>query len=62
MRSKSILAAVLLAGTALAAMPANATLILSDLVFRDLGGLVSAAFGLFGFSWYRRRRNGRLAA
>jgi hypothetical protein len=39
MRTKSILAAVLLAGTALAATtPANATLVLSDLVFRDLGG------------------------
>ena len=35
---KAILAAVLLAGTAFGTMPANATLVLSDLVFRDLGG------------------------
>jgi hypothetical protein len=34
---KVILAAVLLAGTALATMPAKADIILSDLVFRDLG-------------------------
>jgi hypothetical protein len=35
---KVIFAAALLAGTALASMPANATLVLSELVFRDLGG------------------------
>jgi len=35
---KTILAAVLLAGTALTALPAKADLVLSDLVFRDLGG------------------------
>jgi len=35
---KSILAAALLAGTALTAMPAKASLVLSDLVFTDLGG------------------------
>jgi hypothetical protein len=34
---KVILAAVLLAGTALAAMPAQADIILNDFVFRDLG-------------------------
>jgi len=34
---RTILAAVLLAGTALTTLPANATLVLSDLVFRDLG-------------------------
>ena len=29
---------VLLAGTAFGTLPANATLVLSDLIFRDLGG------------------------
>jgi hypothetical protein len=35
---RTIFAAVLLAGTAFGTLPANATLILSDLIFRDLGG------------------------
>jgi hypothetical protein len=35
---RTILAAVLLAGTAFGTLPANATLVLSDLIFRDLGG------------------------
>ena len=35
---KAILAAVLLAGTAFGTMPANANLVLNDLIFRDLGG------------------------
>jgi hypothetical protein len=35
---KTILAAALLAGTALATVPANATLVLSNLIFADLGG------------------------
>ena len=35
---KTIFAAVLLAGTAFGTLPANATLVLSELVFADLGG------------------------
>ena len=34
----------------------------SPVVGAGIPGLVSAAFGLFGFNWYRRRRNGMLAA